>query len=83
MSEYTIRQQLVKRLNEELRKNKLPSKECDIVVVLTLEEVKVIIESLHGEMEILQDVPEEELGAEGALPMRSHIWKDDSFHKDE
>ena len=82
MSEYTIRQQLVKRLNEELRKNKLPSKECDIVVVLTLEEVKVIIESLHGEMEILQDVPEE-LGAEGALPMRSHIWKDDSFHKDE
>ena len=72
MSEYTIRQQLVKRLNEELRKNKLPSKECDIVVVLTLEEVKVIIEALHG------DVSVEELSL-----MRSHIWKDDSFHKDE
>ena len=83
MSEYTIRQQLVKRLNEELRKNKLPSKECDIVVVLTLEEVKVIIESLHGEMEILQDVSEEELDSEWEWPMRSHKWKDDSFHKDE
>ena len=77
MSEYTIRQQLVKRLNEELRKNKLPSKECDIVVVLTLEEVRVIIEALHG------DVSVEELDSEWEWPMRSHKWKDDSFHKDE
>jgi len=72
VSEYTARQLLLKRLNEELRKNKLPSNRCDIVVVLTIGEVRLIIEALHG------DVSVEELSL-----MRSHTWKDDSFHKDE
>tara|TARA_R100000963_G_C4566002_1_gene52821 strand:- start:279 stop:497 length:219 start_codon:yes stop_codon:yes gene_type:complete len=45
-----MRQELIVRLNEELRKNKLPSKKCDIVVVLTLEEVKLIIQSLNGDV---------------------------------
>ena len=85
VSEYTARQRLLKRLNEELRKNKLPSNRCDIVVVLTIGEVKLIIEALHGEVsgEELDNYDSDGTRPDQNAPPHIHIWKDDSFHKEE